>query len=266
MPIKQNIEYPHNLRKAAEKVYFKNNLKQLMDSHGVSLNKLCQDSGISINTLREAKNNPSHNLNLDTAARIAETLDCHIKDLIEEDMATLLFEDVSKKHHQDPLFINEQIFSPTNSKLLKDLFLELGIACDISPYSLYQKVMIKNKDEKSSIIIDLNMSINQRAELHVRDFYISVNQRILDERKIKEAVIFALETYAKKLKCTQIQFRVSNDLEPMEDNVYTNILTLPSDFRFTMGTDPAIFIENTYVELHIPFSSEDKTVWYKNFL
>ncbi|CAN7533745.1 hypothetical protein [Rossellomorea sp. LjRoot5] len=193
-------------------------------------------------------------------------MDCHIKDLIEEDMPTLFFEEVSITYNQNPLFINEQIFSPTNINLLKDLFSELGIVCDITPYSLYRNVMIKNKDEKSSIIFDINMSINQRAELHVRDFYISVNQRILDETIIKKALIFALETYAKKLKCTQIKFRVSKDLEPMEDNVYTKIQTLPSNFKFTMGTDPTLFIENNYEEFNNPFSFEDTTLWYKNLL
>lgn len=246
-------------------MYYKNNIKKLMEERNYSLNHLNKSCNLSLNTLRELKNNPFHNLHMDSAYILAQALECSIKDIIEDDIATISFSQIAEENKNTPLFINHQIFSPDNVEYLKRLFLEVGVSCKISPYGLYKKAIVKNQEEINSIIVDFNLLVTEEntSTLFIRDFFVLVNKVLLNEKSIKDAFIKAFELYARKLKFTQICFYIVNDFEMQECKVYETLSELPSDFSYKLGTDSSIFINNNFERYTNSFSLNDTIVWKK---
>ncbi|WP_216830591.1 helix-turn-helix domain-containing protein [Alkalihalobacterium elongatum] len=243
---------------------YKNNVKELMEEREMSLNKLSKLCERSINTLRSIKNDPSKNFNMDSASELAQVFNCSIKDLIEDDIALVYFDKVYEEQKDNPLFINQQIFSPKNSKYLKGLLAEVGVSCNISPYSNYRTTMVKNSEEKSSIIVDFNLRVTRTdiTSLYIVDFFVIVNRILVNEAAIKDAFIKAFEIYARKLNIDEITFDIPTDHEVQKDHISDRLTDLPSDFSYTMGTDPSIFVQNNYECIRNPFTKRQVT-WKK---
>ncbi|PCD05712.1 hypothetical protein CMV16_22035 [Peribacillus simplex] len=90
---------------------YKNNVKKLMEEYSYSLNELKKNCELSLNTLRELKNNPFHNFNMESAYSLAQAFDCSIKDIIEDDVSTIYFDQIAEENekrgrtnHLDDLF------------------------------------------------------------------------------------------------------------------------------------------------------------------
>jgi|GEM_PF-6442551 len=247
------------------RLYYKNNVKKLMEERGISLNKLSELCESNINTIRAIKNNPSKNFTMDSAYELAQVLNCSIKDLIEDDIALVNFDKVFEEQKDNYLFINNQIFSPENIEYLKGLLREVGVTCSISPYSNYRTAMVKNAEEKSSIIVDFNLRILRTniTTLYVVDFFVLVSKILVNEAAIKSAFIKAFEVYALKLNIDEIKFNISTDHEVQKEEIYDRLTDLPSDFSGEMGTDPSIFVQNNFEYIRNPFSKLQIT-WKKN--
>ncbi|AEN89209.1 hypothetical protein BMWSH_2327 [Priestia megaterium WSH-002] len=246
-------------------MYYKNNVKKLMKEYNYSLNELKNNCELSLNTLRELKNNPFHNFNMESAYNLAQAFNCSIKDIIDDDVTTIYFDQIAEENKNDPFFINHQVFSPENVHYLRKLFLEVGVPCNIKPYGLYKKAIVKAQEELSSIFVDFNLLLKNEGTptLFVRDFFVVVNKVILNETIIKDAFIKAFEIYARKLKISQIQFSVLNDFQMREYKAYESLSDLPSDYSFTVGTESSIFIENNFEGSTTSFFLVDTTLWRK---
>lgn len=246
-------------------MYYKNNVKKLMEEYSYSLNALKNNCELSLNTLRELKNNPFHNFNMESAYNLAQAFNCSIKDIIEDDVTTIYFDQIAEENKNNSFFINHQVFSPENVNYLRKLFLEVGVPCNIKPYGLYKKANVKVQEELSSIFVDFNLLLKNEdtPTLFIRDFFVAVNKVILNEAVIKDAFIKAFEIYARKLKIHRIQFSVLNDFEIREHKVYESLSDLPSDFSFTVGTDSSVFIENNFEGSTTSLFLADTTVWKK---
>lgn len=226
-----------------------------MKENDLSLNQLAKMSDLSINTLRELKNNPSHNTNLSSLMILAQDLECNLKDLIEDDIATIRFEDIAEEYKDHPLFLRQQVFSPENVHFLRNLLLQVGVPCKVSPYGSYRTASIKNEYESGPIRIDFNIRVSggeKDTTIEVVDFYVCVNHLLLNEAVIKEAFIKSFETYARKLKINQIYFKISTDFERQTNHYWNENSELPADFTYTYGTDSTIFTQNYYE--HSPYS------------
>lgn len=247
------------------RLYYKNNVKKLMEEREMSLNKISELCECNINTIRAIKNNPSKNFNMDSAKELAQVFNCSIKDLIEDDIAIVHFEKVFEEQKDNPLFINQQIFSPINIKYLKGLLGEVGVTCSISPYSNYRTAMVKNAEEKSSIIVDFNLRITRTniITLYIVDFFVLVNKILVNEETIKNAFIKAFEIYARKLNIDEIKFDIWTDYEVKKDEIYDKLTELPSDFSGEMGTDSSIFVQNNFDCIRNSFTKLQVT-WKKN--
>ncbi|MFK9095223.1 helix-turn-helix domain-containing protein [Bacillus salipaludis] len=247
-------------------MYFNNNLKKFMKENEISLNQLANICELSINTLRELKNNPSHNTNLSSLVILAQALDCSIKDLIEDDIATINFEKVAEKNKNNRLFIRQQVFSPENVQYLRNLFLQVGVPCNISSYGRYKTASVKNEYELSSIKVDFNLRVLDLKEctiLQIVDFYVSVNQLLLNEAVIKDTLIKAFETYARKLKLNQIHFIIDRDYERQDDQYSNEHSELQAYFTYTLGTESMLFVQNNYERSPFPELEEYQIEWRK---
>ncbi|ALC91574.1 hypothetical protein AM500_18620 [Bacillus sp. FJAT-18017] len=245
---------------------YKNNLKKLMEENNLSQYRLDKICGLCINTIRKIVNNPYHNTNLKSLSILAEVLDCSIKDLIEDDPEKIYYERTAEKYKENPLFHHNQVFSPENLNYLRNLLLQVGVSCKVSSYGRYKTASVKNEYELSSIQLDFNLrllNINNRSILQVANFYVSVNQVLLNEAIIKDAFIKALEKYVLKLHINEIEFFIDQDFERKTDNYSNSQSELPADFCYTLGSDSNLFIQNNFERS--PFSKfEDfQIIWKK---
>ncbi len=245
---------------------FKNNLGKFMDVYGLSLAQISRECQLSINTLREVKRNPNHNLNLESLSILAQALECSIKDLIEDDIAILNYERIAETCKNDTMFIRDQVFSPANVNHLNNLFLQVGVSCKIEPYNWYKTVSIKNTYNLSSIQVDINIRAienNGISTLKVVDFYVNVNQKILKESVIKDVIIKALEIYARKLKFNRLHFINMQNSTVHEDNFSNVHSEIPAHFTFSAGAESALFEENGYELFFTPDRKSYDIEWWK---
>ena len=180
---------------------------------------------------------------------LSQILGCSIKDLIEDDPAIINYEKVAEECKDDPLYSLNQVFSPKNTEYLRKLLLQVGVACNISSYSWYRTVSIKNDYELSSIQVDFNIRVSEvenTSVLQVVDFYICVNQALLNEAVIKGAFIEVLETYARKLKFNEIHFIISKNFERRNNQFSNSNSDLPADFNYTLGTESTLFTQKDF--------------------
>jgi len=240
----------------------KNNVGKYMEEYNISLNKLAERSELSINTIRNLKDNPYRNVELKTLSILANTFGCSVTNLIEDDPDTLLYEEM-KQHceNYDPLDF-KQAFTPENINYLKILLLQVGVPCIFSVYSRYNTVQIYNKYELSPIQLNFNLRSlidNNPSTLQVVNFYLSVNQDLLDEAVIKDAFIKAFELYARKLSFDKIAFNIYQDFSKLECS-YLNALTdLSANFIYTEGSKSFLFTQNNYE----PFRYFNCITWTK---
>jgi len=61
------------------------NVKKIMEKKGISLRVLMRISGVSKQTIERARENTIIQCSLDTLQKIANGLDCKVKDLFEEE-------------------------------------------------------------------------------------------------------------------------------------------------------------------------------------
>ncbi|MFB4159270.1 helix-turn-helix domain-containing protein [Geomicrobium sp. JSM 1781026] len=245
-------------------MFYKNNVKKLMKEREISLNKLSEMSVNSINTIRAMKNDTTRNFTMNIASDLAQALDCSIKDLIEDDVSFVEFDDIYERNKSNPLFLRHQIFSPDNVKYLELLFEQVGVDCKVKPYNKYRSVTIQNKHEINAINIYFNFRVigREKVILDVIDFIVIVNMKLVNESIIKDALIKSIEVYARKINLDEIMYHIDTDNEYVENEILNEMSDLPSNFSYSFGVNPSIFLENNYktIENVIP---ELITIWRK---
>jgi len=270
MELLQKTSHSYNENKFIESedlvMDYKINLKKHMEERNLTLYKLDKVCVLSINTIRKLIKNSFRNTNLKTLSILAQVLNCSIKDLIEEDPAVIYYEKIAKENKNQPLYIQNQVFSPENTMYLRNLFLQVGVLCNISSYGWYKTASVKNEYELSSIQVDLNlrvMEFENTSILEVINFYVSVNQVLCDEAVIKDAFIKALERYAQKLNINEIHFIVEQDFDRKNDQYSNSQLELPADFSYSLGTESHLFNQNNYERTPSRYFLDFQVEWQK---
>lgn len=232
-----------------------------MKENDLSLYKLNKICDLSINTLRKIINNPSHNTNLETLNILAQVFDCSIKDLIEDNPSTINYEKAVEE------FDRNHLFSPENIEYLKKILLQVGILCKISSYGNYKTATIKSEYELSSIQVDINIRVVKvinKTYMHVINFYSQVNQSLLNETLIKDALIKALEIYAQRTNFDEIRFTIDQDFERKIDQYSNSQSEITANFTYTLGTESSLFIKNNYEHSSYPEFEKYQVEWRKN--
>ncbi len=57
-------------------------LNQILDTKGISQNKIAKDTGISVSTLRNLNHNRITRISLDTLEKLCNYLDCGVEDIL----------------------------------------------------------------------------------------------------------------------------------------------------------------------------------------
>jgi len=234
-----------------------------MEENNLSLYKLDKICDLSINTLRKLITNPSHNTKLESLNILAQVFNCSIKDLIEDDPAIVNYEKATEKYKDKTLYSHRQVFSPENIDYLRKLLLQVGVSCNLSAYGMYKTVSIKTEYELSSIHVDFNLRVSEVEEksiLEIVDFYVSVNQALLNESVIKNAFIQAFEIYARKLKFNEIHFFIIQDFKKRDDEYSKLNSELPGNFTYTIGTD---LTQKNYQRFSYPEYEKYQVQWRK---
>lgn len=240
-----------------------------MEENNLSLNQLDKISDLCINTLRKLVNDPSPNSTINSLSILAEIFGCSIKDLIEDNPEVLYFEKIVEKNNGKQIYDQEQVFSPDNIKYLETLLNQVGANCNITSYSHYRTASIKSEYELSPIQLDFNMRVydyNNKTTLEIIDFYISVNQYLLEESLVTSIIINLIEIYAKKLHIDVIEYNVLQNMD-RENARYLNEhiqLKVKSKFSYTLGTDDSFFKQVGYSEVKNPFFNKFQKKWRKH--
>jgi transcriptional regulator with XRE-family HTH domain len=125
-------------------------------------------------------------------------LNCHVTPI--DDDPAIIYEKMIEENKENPLFINNQVFSPENIVYMRNLLQHVGVTCDISSYGRFKTASVKNDYELSSIQLDLNLRVlhlGNKSIFHIINFYVNVNRALLSETVIKDALIKALEICTK---------------------------------------------------------------------
>ena len=135
----------------------KNKVRKYMEEKNISLNELAERSELSINTIRNLKDNPYRNVELKTLSILADTFECPVTNLIEDNPDILFYEEMKQCcENFNPLDF-KQAFTPENINYLNSLLLQVGVPCIFSAYSGYNTVQIYNKYELCPIQVDFNL-------------------------------------------------------------------------------------------------------------
>ena len=182
--------------------------------------------------------------------------------LIEDNPDILFYEEMKQCcENFNPLDF-KQAFTPENINYLNSLLLQVGVPCIFSAYSGYNTVQIYNKYELCPIQVDFNLrSIidNNTSTLQVVNFYLSVNQVLLDEAIIKDAFIKAFELYARKLSFNKIAFNIYQNFDKLERSCFNTSTDLVTNFTYTLGSKSSLFMQNNYE----PFRYFNCIIWTK---
>ncbi|WP_440896768.1 hypothetical protein ACS127_01775 [Amphibacillus sp. Q70] len=170
---------------------------------------------------------------------IARVLDCSVKDLIEDDVWKVYYDEIVERFQNNPIFKSGKFFSIENLNFLEKLLTGMGIIADITPNNALRTVYIRNKQNMNiPIYFDITLRVHSTC-LEVIDLYIYVNREIISERNIKDCLIQAIEIYTKKINVNQIiMYNINGKAPDQFDYLHEDNL-----LETTYHCDPTIEID-----------------------
>jgi len=175
---------------------------------GVSLVWLAEESGVSINTIRNIHNLDNPNPRIRTLLALASALDCSIKDLADDKSWIVDYNKMIEKQKGYLLFKNDQLFSMNNINLLEILLSRIGVIANIIPSNSLKEVTIRSEPNMFPVDVDnIHLRVNGLlATIEVIAFDVYVNQEIAEEKAIKNSIVQAIERYAEIKEINHIIF------------------------------------------------------------